>query len=145
MMLARQFVYMARGGCIGDIEARLREGVGRPDIGEGATTAMRDPQAGELPVPTPMRIRIGGQIGAVRVHPLAVGAVGSVAAEKTHVLHEGTLAGHPLGAHRTVVDATGVKTDAGHNVVSPARGFEERTGRRVPHLGWNELEVRPGS
>src|ERR1035441_2807448 len=48
MMLGRQLVDVAWGGGIGDIKAGLRERGGRPDIGEGATPAVGDPQTGIL-------------------------------------------------------------------------------------------------
>ena len=100
MMLARQLVHMAGCTCIGHIKPRLRERVRRPDIGERTTAAMRHPQTGELPVPSPVRIRIRSQIRAIRADPLAVGAVGSVASEKAHVIHQRILAGHPHRSHR---------------------------------------------
>src|ERR1022692_4058888 len=128
-MLAREFVYAAGRGCIGDIKARLRERIGRPDICERTTTAMCDPKAGILRVPTSMRIRIRSQVGAIRVHPLTVTANRSVASEKTYVIHQGILAGHPHGAHRTAVDPPRVKADAGSGVVASARGLEQRPGR----------------
>src|ERR1035441_4520280 len=76
---------MSRGGCVGDIETGLRERGRCPDIGEGATAAMGDPQTGILRVPAPMRIGVGGQVGGIRADALAVGAEGAMAAEKTHV------------------------------------------------------------
>ena len=52
VVLAGDLIDAARGGGVGDVEAGLRERARRPEVGERAATAVRDPQARVLAVPT---------------------------------------------------------------------------------------------
>ena len=48
-------------------KAGLREGIGRPDVGEGAAASVRDPQAGILAVPALAQVGVGGVVVVVGI------------------------------------------------------------------------------
>ncbi len=80
-------------------------------------------------VPAAMDVGIGGVGVVVGIDARAVGSVGAVAAEEAHVIHERVGTGLPECADSAVVDAVGVKADAGDDVVAAAGRFKQRHGR----------------
>ena len=115
VVLVRELVDVTGRGGVGDKEAGLREGVGGPDVGEGTTATIGDPEAGILRVPALAQVGVGGVVVVVRVGAAAV------AAEETHVVDERLLAGFPEDADCAGIDAAGKDADAAEHVFAAGR------------------------
>ena len=111
-----------------DQHARLRERARRPDIEERAAAAIRHPQAGILPVPTPIEVRVGGVRVVVRILAAAFDLRSAVAAQEAHVVHHRRGAGHPLRGDGARVDAAGVESDADDDVAAAFGRLDHRLG-----------------
>ena len=87
VVLARHLVDAPLGGSVGHQHAGLCERAGRPDVEECAAAAIRDPEAGILPVPAAIEVGVGGVRVVVRILTAALDARGAVPAQEAHVVH----------------------------------------------------------
>ncbi len=108
---------------VGDNKASLREGVRRPDVGECASAAVRDPEARILAVPAFVQIGVGGVVVVVGVRSAAV------AAKKAHIINERIGARLPEQRNGAGIDSTGEDADAADDVRSARRREDDRFGR----------------
>src|SRR4029077_1995484 len=135
VVLAGELVDTSRRGCVGNIEARLGESAGCPDVHKSSTAAVGDPQAGILPVPAASYVGIPGVGIVVDLVPnlriLVYGRArltGPVPAKETHIVHERIDARHPLHRYRTRVDTVRIEAEARHDIGSALWGLEEWFG-----------------
>ncbi len=95
VVLARQLVNPSCRGSVGNVEARLGERAGCPDVNKGSTTTVGHPQAWILPVPAALYVGIGGVIIVIDLLPnFAIflhGCArlnGAVPTKEAHIVHE---------------------------------------------------------
>ncbi len=143
-MLGRQFVHVAGRCRVGHVEARLRECVRRPDVGERSATAVRHPDAWILRTPAARREGRASTAGGVEGRSDRGRQIRAAAAMDLHVVHERTLARHPENARRPRIDAAGVDADPAHDVGAAAWRLEHRLRRAdtlVAGCGVREIEL----
>jgi hypothetical protein len=113
---------------VGDVEAGRGEGVGAPDVGEGAAAAVRHPDAGILRVPAAVGHRIAAA-GLGRAQRLAVGGGRAAAAHDLDVGDQRGRARPPQQRRGARVDAAGEQADARQDVVAALRASPDRRHR----------------
>ena len=162
VMLQGHAVDAARGLGLADVHTGRGIGIRRPDVLDGAATAVGDPEAPVLVVPglvLALDIDRGGRGargageaahvettragGCVRVDRDRL-AQGAVAADEFDVIQVGLGAGLPFQADRAVVVSTGEDADAVEDVVAARVGFDHRdraaeAAERGLALGQDEL------
>src|SRR5580704_1669000 len=111
-MLVRQLIHVPGRGGIRHQKTRLREGIRRPDVCECPSASIGNPQAGILPVPALVQVRISRVVVVVRI------ATAAVPAKKAHVIHQRLLARLPQYGYRTRIDAACKYSDPADNVLS---------------------------
>ena len=125
MMFDRHFIDMAGRVGVGDVEARLGEAVGAPDVGEGAAAAIRHPDAGILGIEPAVGDRIAG-VDAQRAEHLAVGGGRAAAAHDLDVLDQALLARPPEQGRGARVHPAGEEAEAREDIVAALAAFEDR-------------------
>ena len=127
VMLVRQLVHVPGRFGVRYQKARLRESIRRPDICKCSSASIRDPQAGILPVPALVQVRVSRVVVVVRI------AAAAVPAQKAHVIHQRLLARLPQHGYRTWVDTARENSDAADDIL-PAGRRKKHSLRRTHSL-----------
>ena len=115
VMLVRQLVHVPGRLRVRNQKARLRESIRRPDVCECSSASIRNPQAGILPVPALVQVRVSRVVVVVRI------AAAAVPAEKAHIIHQRLLARLPQHSYRTRVDTAREDSDPADDVLAARR------------------------
>ena len=135
MVLGRQLVDVSGRRRVGDVEARLREGVRRPDVGERAAAAARHPDARVLRAPASGRERRAGRGRRCRAPTCTAGgryAAAEAVESARRRASESSPAIHSRPVARGLMPPVKMP-EAAHDVGAALRRLEQRpSARRRP-------------